>query len=319
MKILVSDSIAEEGIQILKETEEIDVDVNVGLSPENLKQIIGDYDAMIIRSATKVSEDLLNAAVRLKVVGRAGIGVDNVDVPSATRKGVLVMNTPTGNIVTTAEHAIALMLALTRNIPQGTATLKDGKWEKKKLQGREVFNKTLGLVGYGKIGSIVADRARGLKMNVIVYDPYLSADRIEGDGFKSVLLAELYEKADYITVHIPKMEETLSFLNKDAFSQMKDGVMVINCSRGGIVDEVDLYDAILSGKVAGAALDVFAVEPPGASPLFELDQVICTPHLGASTREAQINVAVDVARQIVGYLKNNTIVNALNDLSAQSL
>jgi D-3-phosphoglycerate dehydrogenase len=316
MKILVSDSIAEEGIQILKETEEIDVDVNVGLSQEDLKQIIGDYDALIIRSATKVSEDLLNAAVRLKVIGRAGIGVDNVDVPSATRKGVLVMNTPTGNIVTTAEHAIAMMLALTRNIPQGTATLKDGKWEKKKLQGREVFNKTLGLVGYGKIGSIVADRARGLKMNVIVYDPYLSADRIEGDGFKSVSLAELYEKADYITVHIPKMEETLSFLNKDAFSQMKDGVMIINCSRGGIVDEVDLYDAILSGKVAGAALDVFAVEPPGASPLFELDQVICTPHLGASTREAQINVAVDVAKQIVGYLKNNSIVNALNDPSA---
>jgi D-3-phosphoglycerate dehydrogenase len=316
MKILVSDSIAEEGIQILKETEEIDVDVNVGLSPEDLKQIIGDYDALIIRSATKVSEDLLNAAIRLKVIGRAGIGVDNVDVPSATRKGVWVMNTPTGNIVTTAEHAIAMMLALTRNIPQGTATLKDGKWEKKKLQGREVFNKTLGLVGYGKIGSIVADRARGLKMNVIVYDPYLSADRIEGDGFKSISLAELYEKADYITVHIPKMEETLGFLEKDAFSQMKDGVMIINCSRGGIVNEVDLYDAILSGKVAGAALDVFAVEPPGASPLFELDQVICTPHLGASTREAQINVAVDVARQIVGYLKNNTIVNALNDPSA---
>ncbi len=316
MKILVSDSIAEEGIQILKETEEIDVDVNVGLSQENLKQIIGNYDAIIIRSATKVSEDLLNAAVRLKVIGRAGIGVDNVDVPSATRKGVWVMNTPTGNIVTTAEHAIAMMLALTRNIPQGTATLKDGKWEKKKLQGREDFNKTLGLVGYGKIGSIVADRARGLKMNVIVYDPYLSADRIEGDGFKSISLAELYEKADYITVHIPKMEETLGFLEKDAFSQMKDGVMIINCSRGGIVNEVDLYDAILSGKVAGAALDVFAVEPPGASPLFELDQVICTPHLGASTREAQINVAVDVARQIVGYLKNNTIVNALNDPSA---
>ncbi len=316
MKILVSDSIAEEGIQILKETEEIDVDVNVGLSQEDLKQIIGDYDALIIRSATKVSEDLLNAAVRLKVIGRAGIGVDNVDVPSATRKGVWVMNTPTGNIVTTAEHAIAMMLALTRNIPQGTATLKDGKWEKKKLQGREVFNKTLGLVGYGKIGSIVADRARGLKMNVIVYDPYLSADRIEGDGFKSISLAELYEKADYITVHIPKMEETLGFLEKDAFSQMKDGVMIINCSRGGIVDEVNLYDAILSGKVAGAALDVFAVEPPGASPLFELDQVICTPHLGASTREAQINVAVDVAKQIVGFLKNNTIVNALNDPSA---
>ncbi len=316
MRVLVSDGIAEEGIRILKETEGIDVDVNVGLSQEELKQIIGDYDALIIRSATIVSEDLLNAANSLKVIGRAGIGVDNVDVPSATLKGVLVMNTPTGNIVTTAEHAIAMMLALTRNIPQGTATLKNGKWEKKKLQGREVFKKTLGLVGYGKIGSIVADRARGLKMNVIVYDPYLSADRIESDGFKSVSLSELYEKADYITVHIPKMEKTLGFLDKDAFAQMKEGVMIINCSRGGIVDEADLYDAIVSGRIAGAALDVFAVEPPGASPLFELDRVICTPHLGASTREAQINVAVDVATQIVDFLKNNTVVNALNDPSA---
>ncbi|MBC8247946.1 MAG: phosphoglycerate dehydrogenase [Deltaproteobacteria bacterium] len=315
MKVLVSDQIADAGIQVFREADGIDVDVNVGLSPDHLKQIIADYDALVIRSATKVTEDLLDAARRLKVVGRAGIGVDNVDVPAATRKGVLVMNTPTGNIVTTAEHTIAMMLALSRNIPQGTATLKTGRWEKKRLQGREIFNKTLGLIGYGKIGAIVADRARGLKMNVMVYDPYLPQQQIEGDGFPSVSLDALYQKADYITLHIPKMDKTLGFIDRRAFDQMKDGVMIINCARGGIVDEDDLHKAIISGKVAGAALDVFTIEPPGASPLFELDQVICTPHLGASTREAQVNVAVDVARQVVGYLKNNTVENAINDPS----
>lgn len=313
MRVLVSDQIAEAGIQIFRETDGIEVDINVGLSPDRLREIIVDYEALVIRSATKVTEDLLDSAKRLKVIGRAGIGVDNVDVSAATRNGVLVMNTPAGNIVTTAEHAIAMMLALSRNIPQGTATLKAGKWEKKRLQGREIFNKTLGLIGYGKIGAIVADRARGLKMNVLVYDPYLPKERISGDGFQPVSLKKLYEKANYITLHIPKMEKTLGFVDKDAFSQMKDGVMIINCARGGIVDEGDLYNAIVSGKVAGAALDVFAVEPPGASTLFELDQVICTPHLGASTREAQINVAVDVANQIVDYLKNSSVINALND------
>ncbi len=188
-------------------------------------------------------------------------------------------------------------------------------WAKKKLQGREIFNKTLGLIGYGKIGAIVADRARGLKMNVIVYDPYLPQEQIEGDGFPSVELETLYQEADYITVHIPKMDQTLGFIDQGAFDRMKDGVMIINCARGGIVNEDDLHAAIISGKVAGAALDVFTTEPPGASPLFELDQVICTPHLGASTREAQVNVAVDVAKQIVGYLKNNTVVNAVSDPS----
>ncbi|MFH1102873.1 MAG: phosphoglycerate dehydrogenase [Pseudomonadota bacterium] len=312
MKVLVSDNLGEAGVQMLKAEKDIQVDVKTGLSPDELKKIIGDYDALIIRSATKVTEEILKSAVRLKVIGRAGIGLDNVDIPAASKRGIVVMNTPTGNIITTAEHAIALMFSLTRNVPQGTATLKNGQWEKKKLQGREIFNKTLGLIGYGKIGSIVADRARGLKMRIIVYDPFVTPERIREDGFESVSLDELYERADYITVHVPKMKSTIGLLNKEAFGKMKKGVMIINCARGGIVDEKDLYDAIKSGKVAGAALDVFETEPPGKSPLLELDKVIGTPHLGASTLEAQTNVAVDVVRQIIDFLKHNTILNAVN-------
>ncbi len=312
MKVLVSDNLGEAGIKMLKAEEGIEVTVQTGLSPDALKEIIGGYDALVIRSATKVTEELLQAAKRMKVIGRAGIGLDNVDIPAATKRGIVVMNTPTGNVVTTAEHAISMMLALTRNIPQGTASLKEGRWEKKKLQGKEIFNKTLGLVGYGKIGSIVADRARGLKMRVVVYDPYVTAERIAADGFEAVDLETLYQLADYITVHVPKMKSTLGLLNKGAFAKMKDGVMIINCARGGIVDEKDLYDAIKAGKVAGAALDVFETEPPGNSPLFTLDRVIGTPHLGASTLEAQTNVAVDVARQIIDYLNSNTVVNAVN-------
>ncbi len=312
MKVLVSDNLGEAGIQMFEAEEGIDVDVNTGLSPDALKEIIGQYDALVIRSATKVTEDLLQEAHRLKVIGRAGIGLDNVDIPAATKRGIVVMNTPTGNVVTTAEHAIAMMLALSRNIPQGTASLKEGRWEKKKLQGKEVFNKTLGVIGYGKIGSIVADRARGLKMRVVVHDPYVTPERIVADGFEPVTLASLYQQADYITVHVPKMKSTLGLLDRSAFEKMKDGVMIINCARGGIVNEQDLFEAIQSGKVAGAALDVFETEPPGDSPLLALDQVIATPHLGASTREAQTNVAVDVAREIIDYLKHNTIVNAVN-------
>ena len=312
MKVLVSDNLGDAGIQMLKAEKDIHVDVKTGLSPDELKKIIGDYDALIIRSATKVTEDVLKSAARLKVIGRAGIGLDNVDVPAASKRGIVVMNTPTGNIITTAEHAIALMFSLTRNVPQGTASLKNGQWEKKKLQGREIFDKTLGLIGYGKIGSIVADRARGLKMRIIVYDPFVTPERIREDGFESVALDELFKRADYITVHVPKMKSTIGLLNKEAFGKMKKGVMVINCARGGIVDEKDLYDAIKSGKVAGAALDVFETEPPGKSPLLELDKVIGTPHLGASTLEAQTNVAADVVRQIIDFLKHNTIVNAVN-------
>ncbi len=311
-RVLVSDNLGEIGVRMFQEQEGIEVDVKTGLPPEELKAVIGGYDALVIRSATKVTESLLEAAGRLKVVGRAGIGLDNVDIPAATKRGVVVMNTPGGNVVTTAEHAIAMMMALTRNIPQGTASLKAGRWEKKNLQGKEIFNKVLGVIGYGKIGSIVADRARGLRMQVIVYDPFVTPEQIQKAGCEAVSLDALYARADYITVHVPKFKETEGLIGKAAFDRMKDGVRLINCARGGIVKEADLCDAIKSGKVAGAALDVFEKEPPGNSPLFELDQVICTPHLGASTQEAQTNVAVAVAEQIIDYLLNNTILNAVN-------
>jgi D-3-phosphoglycerate dehydrogenase len=311
-KVLVSDNLGEAGIKMFEEEPAIAVDVKAGLAPEELKTIIGDYDALVIRSATQVTEEILTAAVKLKVVGRAGIGLDNVDIPAATKRGVVVMNTPTGNVITTAEHTIAMMMALTRNIPWGTSTLKTGLWEKKKLQGREVFNKVLGIIGFGKIGSIVADRARGLKMQVMIHDPFVAPEQIEKAGFEPVSIGELYRQSDYISLHVPKMKETLGLLNKSAFDQMKDGVMIINCARGGIVDEADLNEALLSGKVAGAALDVFEHEPPGVCPLFEIDRVICTPHLGASTLEAQTNVAVQVAEQIIAYLKEGTVINAVN-------
>ena len=312
MKVLVSDQLGDIGIKMFEEEEGLSVDVKTGLPPEELKKIIPEYHALVIRSATKVTADLIGEAKKLKVVGRAGIGLDNVDISAATKHGIVVMNTPTGNVITTAEHAISMMMSLTRNIPRGTSSLKSGRWDKKLLQGREVYNKTLGVVGYGKIGSIVADRARGLRMLVIVYDPFVSPEQIQKDGFESVSLEELYQRADYITIHVPKLKNTTGLLNKDAFSQMKNGVMIINCARGGIVNEKDLNDAIASGKVAGAALDVFETEPPGTCSLVEHDNVICTPHLGASTREAQTNVAVAVARQIIDYLKTGTITNAVN-------
>ncbi|RJP38766.1 MAG: phosphoglycerate dehydrogenase [Desulfobacteraceae bacterium] len=313
MKVLISDNLGQEGVRIFQEEEGIEVDVKTGLSPDELKAIIGDYDALVIRSATKVTADLLSAAKKLKVVGRAGIGLDNVDIPAATKKGVVVMNTPGGNVVTTAEHAISMMMALTRNIPQATASMKQGLWEKKKFQGWEIMNKTLGVIGFGKIGSVVADRARGLKMRVVVYDPIVQPDIIEKSGFEWVSLEELYKQADYITIHVPKGKTTLGMVNAEAFEMMKKGVMIINCARGGIIDEDALYTALTSGKVAGAALDVFSAEPPPADlPLLKLDNVIFTPHLGASTEEAQTNVAVAVANQIIEYLKYNNIINAVN-------
>jgi len=266
----------------------------------------------VIRSATQVTEDLLEAAEKLKVIGRAGIGLDNVDIPAATKRGIIVMNTPGGNVITTAEHTIAMMMALTRKIPQATASMKMGQWDKKNLVGRELFDKVLGVIGYGKVGAIVADRARGLKMRVIVYDPYVTADVIEKAGFESVTAEALYKRSDYITVHVPKLKNTINLLNKKAFAKMKDGVMILNCARGGIVNEEDLLEALESGKCGGAALDVFQNEPPGKLPLFDSDRVICTPHLGASTKEAQVNVAVAVASQIIDFLKNGTIINAVN-------
>jgi D-3-phosphoglycerate dehydrogenase len=252
------------------------------------------------------------AASNLNVIGRAGIGLDNVDIPVASRQGIVVMNTPYGNTITTAEHTIAMIMALTRNIPQATASLKDGKWEKKKLKGRELFNKTLGLIGAGNIGGIVADRAKGLKMKVIIYDPYIKPETIEELDVESVSLDELLKRSDYVTIHTPKTDETKNLINKETLAKMKKGAMLINCARGGIVNEDDLYEALKSGHLWGAAIDVFFTEPPGKNKLLELNNFICTPHLGASTSEAQDNVARDVAEQIVAYLLEGTVKNAVN-------
>ncbi|MEN8212539.1 MAG: hydroxyacid dehydrogenase, partial [Thermodesulfobacteriota bacterium] len=246
MKVLVSDVMGEPGLEIFENQEGIELDVKTGLSPEELKSIIGDYDALAIRSATKVTKEILDAATNLKVIARAGIGLDNVDIDHATKKGVAVMNTPGGNTVTTAEHAISMMMALTRNIPRATQSLKEGKWEKKLLQGRELFHKTYGVVGFGNIGSIAANLAKGLRMKVIVYDPYISSEHIEKAGFEYVSLDQLFERSDYITLHVPKIDATTNLLDAKAFAKMKDGVMVINCARGGIINESDLYDAIKS-------------------------------------------------------------------------
>ncbi len=312
MKVLVSDNLGEVGIDMLEAEEGIDVDVRPGLAPAELMEIIDAYDGLIIRSATQVSEDLLACTNRLKVVGRAGIGLDNVDISAATRHGVVVMNTPDGNVITTAEHAIAMLMALARNVPQGTTSLRAGRWDKKLLQGQEIFGKTLGVIGFGKIGSIVADRARGLRLKVLVYDPHVTPELIEKAGFETVGLGELYRRSDFITIHVPKLKDTIGLIDAPAFDQMKDGVMLVNCARGGIVKEADLHAAMAAGKVAGAALDVFDTEPPGDAPLLEFDRLICTPHLGAATREAQTNVAVAVVKQIIAFLKEGVVVNAVN-------
>jgi D-3-phosphoglycerate dehydrogenase / 2-oxoglutarate reductase len=312
MRVLVSDNLSEVGVRIFEEIPDIDVDVNTGLTPEELKGIIGQYEGLVIRSATKVTADIIEAAANLKVIGRAGIGLDNVDIPAASKRGIVVMNTPEGNTITTAEHTMGMIMALSRNIPRATASLKEGKWEKKKLQGRELYNKTLGLIGAGHIGRIVADRAKGLKMKVIVYDPYIKPEAIEKLDLEPVSFEELLSRADYITVHTPKTEETANLIDRDAIAKMKKGTYVINCARGGIVNEEDVYEALASGHLGGAAFDVFMSEPPGKMKLMELDNFICTPHLGASTREAQDNVARDVAEQIVAYLLHGSVKNAVN-------
>ena len=318
MKILVSDPLSDVGVKIFKDTPGIDVDVNTGLTPEELTKIIGPYDGLVIRSATKVTSRILEAADNLKVIGRAGIGLDNVDIPAASKRGIVVMNTPEGNTITTAEHTIAMIMALSRNIPQATSSLREGRWEKKKLKGQEVYNKTLGLIGAGHIGRIVADRAKGLKMKVIVYDPYIKPEAIEKLDLEPVSFDTLLERADYITIHTPKTDETANIINAESISKMKKGAMLINCARGGIVDEEAAYDALKSGHLGGAAFDVFIKEPPGESPLMTLPNFICTPHLGASTREAQDNVARDVAEQITAYLLHGTVKNAINVPSISS-
>jgi len=311
MKVLVSDNLDKIGVDILKKGG-LDVTVKTGMTPDELKKEIKKYDGLVIRSATKVTADVIAAADNLKVVGRAGSGLDNVDKPAASKKGIVVMNTPGGNTVTTAEHALSMMMSLARNIPQATASLKAGKWEKKKFGGVELFKKTLGVIGMGAIGSQVAKRAIALGMTVLGYDPFLSKDRAEELGVEVATLDKIYKSSDFITIHSPLTPETKGLINARTIKKMKDGVRIINCARGGIVDEKALCDALKSGKVAGAALDVFEKEPPESNPLLELDNFICTPHLGASTTEAQVNVAVAVAEQIVDYLVNGVVRNAVN-------
>lgn len=320
-RVLISDSIAKEGVEILKNTDGIYVDVMTNLTPHELRAVIREYDGLIIRSATKVTGEIIEAAENLKVIGRAGSGLDNVDINAASKRGIVVMNTPGGNTITTAEHTIAMMLALARKIPQATASMKAGKWEKGKFIGNELYNKVLGIIGIGRVGSVVADRALGLKMKVIAYDPFISHEVAEKMGVPLVSFDELLATSDFITVHTPMTKETRGMINASAFAKMKTGVYIINCARGGIVNEKDLYEALKSGKVAGAALDVFEEEPTNNMELISLPNVICTPHLGASTDEAQINVAVAIARQVAAFLTRGEITNAVNfpSISAELL
>jgi D-3-phosphoglycerate dehydrogenase len=320
MKVLVSDNISEKGVKILEKAG-LKVNVKTGMPPEKLKKEIGKYDGLVIRSATKVTADILESAKKLKVIGRAGSGLDNVDKVAATKHGIVVMNTPGGNTVTTAEHTMALLFAIARKVPQATASMKAAKWEKKKFMGVELYNKTLGIIGLGNIGSHVAKMAQGMGMNIITYDPFLSEEKANNLGVKVVELDELFKTADFITNHIPLTGETKNLISSKSIAKMKKGVMIINAARGGVVDEAALYKALKSGKVAAAALDVFETEPPDESPLLKLDNFVCTPHLGASTSDAQENVAVAVASQIVDYLLHGTIRHAVNfpSVSADAL
>ncbi|HZR63145.1 MAG TPA: phosphoglycerate dehydrogenase [Xanthobacteraceae bacterium] len=312
-RVLISDALSPAAVQIFKDRGvEVDFQPNLGKDKEKLAAAIDGFDGLAIRSATKVTSKLLDQAKGLKVIGRAGIGVDNVDIPAATARGIIVMNTPFGNSITTAEHAITLMLALARQIPEADASTRAGKWEKNKFLGVEIFGKTLGIIGCGNVGSIVADRAIGLKMKVIAYDPYLSGERAVDLGVEKVQLDELWRRADFITLHTPLTERTRDIVNAQTLAAMKKSVRLINCARGELVDEAALSEALKSGHVAGAAIDVFATEPATSSPLFSLPNVVCTPHLGASTLEAQENVALQVAEQMSEYLLRGAISNAVN-------
>jgi len=312
MKILVADAISERGVEMLRRNPSFQVDVNTGLKEDQLCQIIGEYDALIVRSQTKLTKRVIEAAKKLRVVGRAGVGVDNVDVDAATRRGVIVMNTPGGNTISTAEHTFSMMMAMARNIPQAHMSMKAGKWDRKSFEGVELYNKTLGVVGMGRIGTEVARRAIAFGMRVLAYDPFLSLSRAKALQVEVVELDEIYARCDFITVHVPMTDQTRGMINKDAIAKMKDGVRLINCARGGIINEKDLHDAIKSGKVAGAALDVYEQEPPKDVPLVTLDAVVTTPHLAASTEEAQESVSIEVAEQIADVLAGGTIRNAVN-------
>ena len=317
-KVLISDKMDPRAAAIFRERG-VEVDEITGKTPDELKAIIGQYDGLAIRSSTKVTKDILDHATNLKVIGRAGIGVDNVDIPAASAKGVIVMNTPFGNSITTAEHAIALMFALARQLPEANTQTQQGLWPKNGFMGVEVTGKTLGLIGAGNIGSIVASRALGLKMKVVAFDPFLTPERAVEMGVEKADLDTLLAKADFITLHTPLTDQTRNILSKENLAKTKKGVRIINCARGGLIDEAALKEAMDSGHVAGAALDVFVTEPAKESPLFGTPNFICTPHLGASTDEAQVNVALQVAEQLSDYLLDGGITNALNvpSLSAE--
>ncbi|WP_424927787.1 phosphoglycerate dehydrogenase [Amaricoccus tamworthensis] len=313
-KVLISDKLSDAAVQIFRDRGvEVDFQPNLGKDAEKLAEIIGNYDGLAIRSATKATADLIAKADNLKVIGRAGIGVDNVDISAASAKGIVVMNTPFGNSITTAEHAIAMMFACTRQIPAADASTRAGKWEKSKFMGSEITGKTLGLIGAGNIGSVVASRALGLKMKVIAFDPFLSVEKAQSMGVERVEdLDDLLGRADFITLHLPKTEKTANILSAERIAKIKPGARLINCARGGLVDEAAVAEALKSGQLAGAAFDVYAVEPATDNVLFNAPNVVCTPHLGASTSEAQENVALQVAEQMSDYLMDGAISNALN-------
>jgi D-3-phosphoglycerate dehydrogenase/(S)-sulfolactate dehydrogenase len=311
-RVLVSDDLSTDGVEIMRKAG-LEVDVKVGLKAEELEKIIGQYDGLAVRSATKVNAALLEKASKLKVVGRAGVGVDNVDMPAATRRGVVVMNTPGGSSVTVAELTLAHMLALARHVAQATASVKAGKWEKKKFQGRELAGKTLGVVGIGNIGSIVVERCLAMKMRVVAYDPFISPEAAAKLGVTLVKLDELWAQADVISLHVPLTEQTRNLVDAKTIAKMKKGALIVNCARGGVIDEKALAEALASGHLGGCALDVFEKEPPAADhPLFKLDNFVCTPHLGASTEEAQAAVAIAIAEQIAAYLTRGEVKNAVN-------
>ncbi len=314
MKVLITDGMAKDGLEILEAASEIELDVRKGITKEELAEIIGDFDAVIIRSATTLTEDLIEAGTNLKAIGRAGIGVDNVDVETATKKGIVVMNTPEANAITTAEHTITLMLSLARRIPEAHASLKAGKWERSKFKGIEIYGKTLGCIGLGNIGKLVAERAIGLKMNVIAYDPFLTQEAAEKLGVELVSLDDLLARADVITIHTPLTAETKNLINDKSLEKTKPGVIIINCARGGVINEKDITEAVKEGKIAGAAFDVYTTEPPeGNNPILSIDEnVVMTPHLGASTAEAQTKVGLAIAEQIVDFLVNGVVNNAVN-------
>ena len=311
MRVLISDSVDAGCVDVLEKSE-IAVDVKTGLSAAGLLDVIGDYEGLIVRSSTQVTEEVISAAIRLRVIGRAGAGVDNIDVPAATRRGIVVMNTPGGNSVSTAEHSFSLLSSLARNIPQATASLKAGKWERSRFTGVEMAGKTLGVLGLGKVGREVAQRGVGFRMKVLGHDPYVTQEAALSFGTQLVSAEQVFEEADFISVHLPLTEQTHYFVADAQFELCKDGVRIVNCARGGIVDEAALLRALQSGKVAGAALDVFEEEPPGNSELVAHERVICTPHLGASTVEAQVNVALQVAEQVGEVLMDRIIRNAVN-------